>query len=124
VLVWPLDQGVIPGLLVLRRMLRDATVRARLLFGQVLSGPRVSGEIDVIGALDRDPVAAEIKLGPSMTPDEIDRTMAAAERIRGIAYFATAAASWDPDTSAVLARAIAAKPDVRVRQLLRRDITS
>jgi hypothetical protein len=124
VLLWPLDQGVIPGLLAMRRMVRDATVRARLSFGQVLNGPGVAGEIDIIGAIDRDPVAAEVKLGPSMTSGEIERTMAAAERIRGIAYFATAAPSWDPETTALLAQAITSRPDMRVRHLLRRDLSS
>jgi hypothetical protein len=124
VLIWPLDQGVIPGLLAMRRMIRDATARARLSFGQVLTGPGVSGEIDIIGALDREPVAAEVKLGPRVTADEIDRTIAVAKRLRGIAYFATAAMNWDADTSALLAQAIAAEPDVRVRQLFREDLTS
>lgn len=124
VLVWPLDQGVIPGLLAMRRIRRDAAVRARLFFGQTLTGPGVSGEIDIVGALDRDPVAAEVKLGPIMTAEEIDRTMVAAERMRGIAYFATAATTWDPATTSLLAQAIAARPGVRVRQLLRQDLTS
>jgi LSD1 subclass zinc finger protein len=124
VLVWPLDQGVIPGLLAMRRMRRDAVVRARLVFGQTLSGPGITGELDVVGALDRDPVVSEVKLGPSMNSEEIKLTMATAERIRGIAYFATTAIQWDAATVALLAEAIAARPNLPVRQLLRSDLVA
>jgi len=124
VMAWILDQGVIPGLLARRCISRDARARASLLLGQQLSGAEVLGEIDIVGALDRRPMVAEVKEGANLGEAEVLRTLAIADRLRATAYFATTAHEWDEASADLLSRMTKDRDKGSIRTVVRSELLS
>ncbi len=98
-LVWPVSQGVLPGLMAVKVLAGSAQHRFRFLLGQLLTG---IGEVDALLTIDRDVGVLEVKVGAELTDVEVERTLEAARRLGGRAIFATQSAEWTADTLARL----------------------
>jgi hypothetical protein len=94
-LVWPVSQGVLPGLMALKVLAGSATHRVRYLLGQEIDGV---GEIDALMTIDRDVAVLEVKAGAELKEVEIERTVSLARRLNARAIFATESAGWAPPT--------------------------
>jgi hypothetical protein len=110
-IVWPAGQGVIPGLLLLAKLAPRAQHRFRYLLGQRVTGA-LNCEVDAFLAIDRQLAVAEVKRGDSLVPREIERTLDIAARLGGVAYFATEADAWAPETLTALEAAAKAATKV------------
>jgi hypothetical protein len=98
-LVWPVSQGVLPGLMALKVLAGSATHRFRYLLGQEFEGV---GEIDALMTIDREVAVLEVKAGAELKEVEIERTVSLARRLNARAIFATESAAWGAPTLQLL----------------------